>query len=106
MIKTQVQDSSRGVPGARIPVELDLLITGQGWREVGAAVTDAQGRIDEFGETEAAGIYRLNFDVANWMPDAFFPSISVVFEVSNPYEAHEVALVLSSFGYTVYRHMS
>jgi 5-hydroxyisourate hydrolase len=103
MITTQVQDSSRGAPGARIPVELDLFVVSQGWKEVGYGITNAEGRIEEFGEPIAAGIYRLMFDVATYMPDAFFPSIAITFEVRDPNERCHVPLVLSPFGYSTYR---
>ncbi len=39
MITTQVLDTARGAPAARIPVQLDIFITGQGWHEVGHSVT-------------------------------------------------------------------
>ncbi len=103
MITTQVQDSSHGTPGARIPVELDIFITGQGWKEVGYGITNTEGRIDEFGEPPAAGIYRLMVDVATVLPDAFFPSITITFEVRDPSERYHIPLVLSPYGYTTYR---
>ncbi len=103
MITTHVQDSARGVPGARIPVELDIFITGQGWREVGHGVTNDDGLIDEFHEPSAPGFYRLNFDVATFNPDAFFPSIAVMFEVKDPGDTYHLELVLSPFGYSAYR---
>jgi 5-hydroxyisourate hydrolase len=103
MISTQIQDSSRGAPGGRIPVELDLFVPGQGWKEVGYGITNAEGHIEEFGELAVAGIYRLMFDIATHLPDAFFPSIAVTFEVRAIGEKHHIVLLLSPFGYTTYR---
>lgn len=103
MITTQVQDSARGVPGARISVELDLFITGQGWKEVGHGLTNVEGRITEFGELAVPGIYRLTFDIAGYIPDSFFPSIAVTFDVRDPSEVYHIPLVLSPFGYSTYR---
>jgi 5-hydroxyisourate hydrolase len=103
MVSTQIQDSSRGVPGGRIPVELDLFVTGQGWKEVGYGITNAEGEIKEFGEIAVAGIYRLMFDIATHIPDGFFPSISVAFEVREISENYHIVLVLSPFGYSIYR---
>ena len=103
MITTQVQDSSRGAPGARMPVELDIFVAGQGWKEVGYGITNTEGRIDEFGEPAAAGVYSLMFDVATNMPDAFFPSIAITFEVRDASERYHIPLVLSPFGYSTYR---
>src|SRR5207302_1123444 len=77
MISTHVLDTARGCPAGRIPVELDVFITGQGWREVGSGLTNDEGRILDFGEPAAVGVYRLMFDVASYLPEAFFPSISI-----------------------------
>lgn len=103
MISTRVMDAAQGRPAVRVPVELDIFITGHGWHEVGRGLTNNDGRIDTFGAPAAAGVYRMMFDVAAYVPHAFFPSISVTFEVTETDEQHHVPLVLSPFGYTVYR---
>ena len=103
MITSEVSDAVRGGAVARIPAELDVFISGHGWREVGHGVTNDQGSILDFGEPAAAGIYRLMFDVASYSPDAFFPSIAVTFEVRDPARGCHLRLLLSTFGYTVYR---
>jgi hydroxyisourate hydrolase len=103
MITTHVLDLSRGAPAARIPVQLDLFITGQGWREVGHAITSEEGGVLDFGETAAVGIYRIMFDIAAYMPHAFYPSIAITFEVHNAKEQYHLPLLLSSFGYSTYR---
>ena len=43
------------------------------------------------------------FDVAAYMPRAFFPSIAIAFEVRDPAEHYHVPLLLSPFGYSTYR---
>ena len=103
MISTHVHDLAFGRPAPRLPVELDLFITGHGWREVGRGVTNEQGFIEEFGEPAAAGVYRLMFDVASYNPRAFFPSIAVTFEVADPNDPFHIPLLLSPFGYSVHR---
>jgi 5-hydroxyisourate hydrolase len=103
MISTHVLDIARGLPASRIPVELDVFITGHGWREVGRGVTNDEGRILGFGEPAAEGVYRLMFDVASYDPDVFFPSIAVTFEVRDPEEHFHMPLLLSRYGYTTYR---
>jgi len=103
MITTQVLDTATGEPAARIPVELDVFISGHGWRDAGRGVTNTDGRILDFGETPAAGVYRMMFDVGVHFPDSFFPTISVTFEVDDPNDTFHVPLLLSPFGYTVYR---
>lgn len=103
MVSTQVVDSAQGRPAARIPVELDLFITGHGWREVGHGITNDEGRIDSFGVPAAEGVYRMMLDVAAYMPHAFFPSIAVTFEVRDPAAQYHLPVVLGPYGYSVFR---
>ena len=103
MITTHVHDIGQGHPGARIPVELDFFISGQGWREVGRGVTNEQGFIHDFGEPPAQGIYRLMFDVASYNANSFFPSIAITFEVRDIQDHFHIALLLARFGYSVHR---
>jgi 5-hydroxyisourate hydrolase len=103
MITTHVLDTARGAPASRIPVELDLFLTGHGWREVGHGLTNLEGRIEDFGEPPAVGIYRLVFDIAAYMPDAFFPSVSITFDVRDGDDRYHIPLLLSPFGYSTYR---
>ncbi|HYK61925.1 MAG TPA: hydroxyisourate hydrolase [Bryobacteraceae bacterium] len=103
MITTHVLDVARGAPAARVPVELDVFITGKGWHQAGRGITNNDGRIIDFAEPAAAGIYRLMFDVASYMPEAFFPSIAITFEIHDPSQRYHVPLLLSPFGYTTYR---
>jgi 5-hydroxyisourate hydrolase len=103
LITTNVIDIARGVPAARIPVVLDYFVTGHGWKEVGQGITNTDGRINEFGEPPAAGIYRLMYDVAAYIPNAFFPSISITFELRDVAETCHVPLLLSPFGYSTCR---
>ena len=103
LITTQVLDTAKGTPASRIPVELDYFITGQGWREVGHSVTSRDGRIPEFGEPPAAGVYRMMFDVASYMPHCFFPTVTVTLEVGEISQDHHIILQISPFGYSVSR---
>jgi 5-hydroxyisourate hydrolase len=103
MITTHVLDTSRGAPAVRVPVELDIFISGQGWHEVGHAVTNDDGRVLDFGETPAEGLYRIMFDVAAYMPHSFYPSIAITFEVQDPNGRYHLPLLLSPFGYSTYR---
>lgn len=93
----------RGCPAARVSAELDVFITGQGWHEVGHGVTNNEGRILDFGEPAAAGVYRLMFDVGSYLAQTCFPSVTVIFEVRDPAEPCHLRVALSAFGYTVFR---
>ncbi|HLW76644.1 MAG TPA: hydroxyisourate hydrolase [Bryobacteraceae bacterium] len=103
MITISVLDTTRGAPAPRIPTELDVFITGHGWREVGHGLTNGEGRIQSFGEPPAAGVYRLMLDIASYDPEIFFPSIAVTFEVADQQESVHIALSLSRFAYSVAR---
>jgi len=103
MITTHVLDTATGQPAARIPVELDVFVSGHGWRDAGRGVTNTDGRVLDFGETPAQGIYRLMFDVGVYIPDAFFPTVSITFEVRDENDHYHVPLLLAPFGYTTYR---
>ncbi len=102
MISTQIVDTATGRPAVRVPVELDVFISGHGWREVGRGITNLEGRIDSFGAPDASGVYRMMFDVASYLPHAFFPSVAVMFEVSQADQHHHIPLLLSPFGYSVF----
>ena len=103
MITTQVVDSALGQPAGRVPVELDVFITGHGWRQIGQGLTGNDGRIADFSEPQATGIYRLVYDVAAYAPDAFFPSISITIEVRDPPVPSHMVLLLGPYGYSTYR---
>jgi 5-hydroxyisourate hydrolase len=103
MISTHVLDTAKGEPAVRMPVDLDVFIAGHGWRHAARGLTNNDGRIADFGEEAAAGVYRLMFDVGAYMPHAFFPSVTITFEIDNANEHYHVPLLLSPFGYTTYR---
>jgi 5-hydroxyisourate hydrolase len=101
-ITTHVLDLARGVPGAGIAVRLDQAHA-DGWRELAAALTDADGRVREWPGAPglAPGAHRLTFATAALTP--FYPEISVVFDVTDAGAHYHVPLLLSPFGYSTYR---
>jgi len=108
-ITTHVLDTSRGRPAAGVPVVLEVR-EGDGWREVGRASTDTDGRARQLlppDQTLVAGTWRLTFDLAAWFAaqgiEAFYPEASIVFLVRDPGQHHHVPLLLSPFGYSTYR---
>jgi 5-hydroxyisourate hydrolase len=108
VISTHVLDTARGHPADAVPVVLEREGPG-GWEQVGADVTDADGRIASLlppGEPLAHGRYRLTFDTGAYfrtLGDAvFYPEVAVVFTVAGD-EHHHVPLLLSPFGYSTYR---
>lgn len=108
-ITTHVLDTARGVPAAGVGVVLERQHD-SGWDVIGSGRTDADGRQrallpDTVPAT--AGIYRLRFDTGAYFAaqavTAFFPQVTVTFEVADGRAHHHVPLLVSPFGYTTYR---
>lgn len=107
-ITTHVLDTARGQPAAGIAVLLEQC--DGSWREIGRGVTDADGRCRTLlldSHTLAAGQYRLTFETRPYFEaqrvSAFYPAVSVLFEVREPGQHYHVPLLLSPFGYSTYR---
>jgi 5-hydroxyisourate hydrolase len=104
-LSTHVLDTATGRPAAGVPVLVQRLAV-DGWREVARAQTDLNGRAADLvpaGEY-VAGRYRLLFDTSTVHgPDAWLPSVTVEFMVTDPSAPLHVPLLLSPFGYTTYR---
>jgi 5-hydroxyisourate hydrolase len=107
-ISTHVLDTSRGLPAAGVAVSLALR-TGEGWTEIGAAPTDADGRIANLlpGNTRHfAGTYRLRFEIGEYFAahgvSAFHPFVEIVFTVRED-RPHHIPLLVTPFGYSTYR---
>lgn len=103
-ITTHVLDTAVGQPARNVWVRLETR-DDDGWRELGAARTDGDGRVCAIGPaTVAAGDYRLIFDTAGYFGDRehFFPEAIVTFTVADPAH-HHVPLLLSPFAISTYR---
>ncbi|MDX6201843.1 MAG: 5-hydroxyisourate hydrolase [Frankiales bacterium] len=104
-LSTHVLDTAAGRPAAGVPVLVQRLAA-VGWREVGRSVTDADGRAADLvpAAEYVTGRYRLLFDTSTVHgPDAWLPSVTVEFMVSDAAARLHVPLLLSPFGYTTYR---
>jgi 5-hydroxyisourate hydrolase len=115
-ISTHVLDIAAGRPAAGMRVRLER--AGPAGKhdeeELGAATTDANGRIASLGpEVIGPGTYRLIFDTGGYLarqrasasgPEtaAFFPEVTVTFAVDGR-EHYHVPLLMSPFGYSTYR---
>jgi hydroxyisourate hydrolase len=101
-LSTHVLDTARGQPAAGVPVRLES----PDGRRLAEGVTDHDGRLRDWVPIEhwRAGGYRLVFDTAAYLDaGGFFPEVAVVFQVADPRQHYHVPLLLSPFGYTVYR---
>jgi 5-hydroxyisourate hydrolase len=106
-VSTHVLDTARGQPAGQVGVTLDVW-RGDGWSSIGASVTDADGRVRDLPGPGLARptACRLTFAVRDYLDthhgSAFFPEVTVVF-VAQPGQHYHVPLLLTPFGYSVYR---
>jgi 5-hydroxyisourate hydrolase len=111
-----VLDTVLGEPARGVVVRL----LEAGGREVGRGVTDADGRISDFGVEDgalaagdgaagggralAAGVYRLVFETEGYVGEgAFFPEVVVTFRADGRRPKYHVPLLLSTYSYSTYR---
>jgi 5-hydroxyisourate hydrolase len=101
-----VLDAVTGRPAAGMAVRLEAAKgTGQHFARLGAGVTDADGRLREFGCQVVPGLHRLVFATGDWQAergrDSFYPQVVITFAVGDGH--HHVPLLLSPFAYSTYR---
>jgi 5-hydroxyisourate hydrolase len=109
-ITTHVLDTARGFPAMGVPVILEVQKAPDRWQTIGKGTTNTDGRVadllpDNFPVDN--GVYRMTFATGNYFKtvgakEAFYPSVTVVFEVRDK-RHHHVPLLLSPFGYSTYR---
>jgi 5-hydroxyisourate hydrolase len=108
-ITTHVLDVARGRPASGVPVILEIQKE-DGWREIGHALTDEDGRARQLlpaGAALSTGIYRLTFTIEAYFRtegiEGFYPEASIVFHVRDANQHYHVPLLLSPYGYSTYR---
>jgi len=107
-ISTHVLDTMRGTPAAGLAVTLHRREPDGDWTEVATAVTDADGRVRSLtGDRLDAAEYRLTFATRPYFErsglSAFYPEISVVFNLEDPSAHLHLPVLLSAFGYNTYK---
>jgi 5-hydroxyisourate hydrolase len=102
MITTHVLDIAQGRPASGVPVTLEIR-EGDSWRQLGQGATDADGRLRTLTPPGSlqAGTYRLRFDTRS--RSAFFPEVTVLFQLNEAGGQVHVPLLLSPYGYSTYR---
>jgi len=106
-VSTHVLDTVRGEPASGILVRLER----SDGSELGRAVTDADGRVSDFGVAGlTAGTYRLVFETGPYLSglggkasEPFFPEVVVTFAADGRRHKYHVPLMLSPFSYSTYR---
>ncbi|MGV9338798.1 hydroxyisourate hydrolase [Streptomyces sp. NPDC003688] len=107
-VSTHVLDTAAGRPAAGIAVRLLARAAPDAdWRVTGTGTTDTDGRCRDLPDPpEGTTAVRLDFAVEPYLAaagvSAFFPEVTVTFAV-RPGEHYHVPLLLSPFGYSVYR---
>ena len=104
-ITTHVLDTSRGRPAAGVPVRLE-----RGAAVLGSGHTDADGRLRDLLPPHIPlheDVYRLVFETSVYFRqqgvEAFYPQVSIEFDVRDAAQHYHVPLLLSPFGYSTYR---
>jgi 5-hydroxyisourate hydrolase len=110
VITTHVLDTSRGFPAREVPVRLELESADGTWKELGAGLTDADGRAKDLlpaGFPLHGGVYRLVFDTESYFAaqnvEGFYREVAIVFTIRDPAQHYHVPVLLSPFGYSTYR---
>ncbi|KAL5724346.1 hypothetical protein ACHQM5_007618 [Ranunculus cassubicifolius] len=118
-ITTHVLDVSRGSPAAGIEVRLERWnwvkprpkfgeVDSNSWILQGTSMTNSDGRsghLMDIVDSAEPGVYRISFNTGKYVPDGFFPYVSIVFEIreSQRLQHFHVPLLLSPFSFTTYR---
>ena len=112
-VSTHILDTTRGRPAAGVPIALDAWADGD-WQRLGESVTGADGRASALPALDppaspglpGPATCRLVFAVGDYLVAhhgaAFFPEITVAF-AAEPGEHYHVPLLLTPYGYSVYR---
>nr|WP_285724015.1 hydroxyisourate hydrolase [Psychromicrobium sp. YIM S02556] len=107
VVTTHVLDAALGQPARGVPVQLQRRF-GTEWVTLASSVTNDDGRVAPFGPASLeSGRYRVVFDTAAYFAtqgqNAFYPEVTVVFELAEPEGHYHVPLLLSPFAYSTYR---
>ena len=96
-LSTHVLDTMSGLParGVRVTLRREGIV-------LGSDVTDADGRIREFGALLERGSYRLSYGVAEYFRsegrDTFYSEIVINFTIDSASGHYHVPLLLSPYG--------
>lgn len=100
-LSTHILDTSRGRPAGGMAVRLERE-DGNAWRLVTQGRADPEGRAGC--TVDKAGRYQLHFATGEYFGEsAFYPWVTVTFQINDPTEHYHVPLLISPFGYSTYR---
>jgi 5-hydroxyisourate hydrolase len=112
-LTTHVLDTAQGKPGAGIPLTV-LRLEGERRRQVAAAMTNADGRVDRpllDGEAFTSGIYEIVFAVGEYFARTgaavanppFVGDVVLRFGIADATTHYHVPLLVSPWSYSTYR---
>lgn len=109
-ITTHVLDISHGRPAIGVMVRLEIETADGTWKQIGAGLTDDDGRARDLLPPTFAlhgGVYRLVFDTESYFVaqsiEGFFGEVMIIFTIRDPTQHYHVPVLLSPFGYSTYR---
>jgi hydroxyisourate hydrolase len=109
MISSHVLDTALGSPACGLTVHLDVLQAGEAWQRLATALTNQDGRVSDLADASALRerTCRLSFETGEYFAAAsrptFFPRVDVLFVPAPGAARYHIPLLLSPFGYSVYR---
>ncbi len=101
-VSTHVLNATTGQPAAGLELTLSQQ-DGRDWRELSRRSTDQDGRVSDLAAGIAPGVYRITFQTGAYLPETFYPEVTVVFRITDPGAHHHVPLLLSPYAYSTYR---
>ena len=108
-MSTHVLDTSTGMPGVGIAVELDFLRAGE-WETMNAVKTDEDGRVKSLlpeGAPMEPGTYTVRFATGAYFERhgvaGLYPTVEITLTVRAGQAHYHVPLLLAANGYTTYR---
>lgn len=103
-LTTHILDLSCGRPAANVPIRVENF-RNEEWVSISTTTkTNDDGRASDLVPTDQwqAGRWRIIFDIASYMPDGFYPCVTIEFCTKDAAHYH-VPLLLNKYGYSTYR---
>ena len=112
-ITSHILDTSLGIPAQGVKIVFSRIVDGS-LEDIGAAVTNADGRVASFdgeqlgsGGSLEQGVYQLRFLLDPYFKEtqrnSFYPEATVTFRVAGDGQHYHVPLLVNPFGYSTYR---
>ena len=108
-ITTHVLNTTSGTPAVGLSIYLEKQNTVGEWETLAQGITNNDGRITNLltPENFTKGKYCLIFETEKYFTklniSTFFPSVTIIFEITNLTQHYHIPLLLSPFSYSTYR---